>query len=665
MSSIFSNLNASWGTLSTINPGYGTATLSGGAGAMTVDTFVAATSDEQVRWLKSVGGAATIAGGYELALESSVETYQKGVAKKDASGNYVYDTFGRPIIDYSEATRTVEKVAVTQVDGLIPTAGQDEATIPYHNLDGSSSGGGGALNQATAEALFPSIDGLNGTLSESERPAGFDVKAEELTTAETIAAFRRIFNTWHSSYQVEWVNSNLTRLGIGNGVLQIPVSGSPVATYVASVPPPTGGAVSTGDYSSQPAIYQVDTLSKNDFSIMATQDQQRIAGTTAFLAMASSLGLSTERSVVVNAATALRDAVTGYKATNRGNASLPADAQAAFTDQLDLLISRLNKMGVFSPADINAQITEIQTRFTRLAAFYNVADGSFQPANSQSAQNNPATGTYDFWAHVGDGDTIVKLPKNFVSLDNNQTINSGYQVFLQQEKRIRDLSKARAAVADGDGYMNGKKLDAPSMIYYFQNQYNLEKEAKVTAETEEVKQQNAYLKTIAAMQKLINETLAKFKKADEDGKMLLNVNDVNFLQVMGSGSVSAENLETIKIMSMFSKQVNNTQRHPLEVLRNLDRPSFDLTRPETGGGIFGDEWQNWAEQGWDMEQRTHPQWSNYGTQLSELVTLVNQESQLKMNDINSMDRERNRHYDLANSALQKMADLIQSIAQVN
>ncbi|MDO1583176.1 hypothetical protein [Rhizobium oryzicola] len=623
-----------------------------------------------MRWLKSLGSPQTISGGYVLTLETSSETYQKGAARKDASGNYVYDNYGRPVMDYTTQTRTVEKVAITQVEGLIPSAGQKQSTIPYYNLPGSSSGGDGALNRATADALFPVKDGLNTTMPVADRPPGFDVKASDLTTDDAINAFGRIFNTWHSSYQVEWVNANLKAQAITNGVLLLQGATTSI-TYVASVPPPANGTISLGEYSATPRIYQVNTLTKDNFATMPTKDQERIVATEAFKHMASSLGLSVNKQQMIDAANVLRGQVTNYKASNRKFVALPPDAQQAFTDQIDLLISRLDKMSVFSQTDIQSQLTELQTRFNRLAAFFNVSEENWRPGAGQAPLNTQDLSTLptnfsETWLPLGNDNDVIRVPKNVVSLDDNATINSGYNVFLQQEMRIRDMKETRASVAAGDGYMNGKKLDAPSMIYYFQSQYNLEGEAKVTVETEEVKQQNAYLKTISVMQELINKSIAQFQKADEGPKSFAGLGP-DFLdnlakQINSNPPLNEADIQTLKAIFMFSDKSNDAQKNPLEVLRGLSRPRLDLVRgnistgPQNGGYM----WDNASN---DLQSHTHPQWSNYGTQLSELVTLVNQESQLKMNDINSLDRERNRHFDLANSALQKMADLLQNISQ--
>jgi hypothetical protein len=85
----------------------------------------------------------------------------------------------------------------------------------------------------------------------------------------------------------------------------------------------------------------------------------------------------------------------------------------------------------------------------------------------------------------------------------------------------------------------------------------------------------------------------------------------------------------------------------LEKLRGITRPLDDM-------------YENNVNQ---LNEFLKPHWDAFATQLSDTVTLLNQESQIKMNDINSMDKQKNRHFDLANSALSKMNDMIQNIAR--
>jgi hypothetical protein len=56
-------------------------------------------------------------------------------------------------------------------------------------------------------------------------------------------------------------------------------------------------------------------------------------------------------------------------------------------------------------------------------------------------------------------------------------------------------------------------------------------------------------------------------------------------------------------------------------------------------------------------------WEGYGQTLADAVTLLSQDSQIKMNDVNSLDKQKNRHFDLANGALQKLSEILNNIAR--
>ena len=90
-----------------------------------------------------------------------------------------------------------------------------------------------------------------------------------------------------------------------------------------------------------------------------------------------------------------------------------------------------------------------------------------------------------------------------------------------------------------------------------------------------------------------------------------------------------------------------TADHPLEALRNISRPTHDMIHNSNN----------------TQNSFLKTQWEAFGTQLSDAVSLINQNTQIKMNDINSANRQKNRHFDLANNALRKMADTVQSIAR--
>ncbi|MBE7200828.1 MAG: hypothetical protein INR70_23915, partial [Parafilimonas terrae] len=79
-------------------------------------------------------------------------------------------------------------------------------------------------------------------------------------------------------------------------------------------------------------------------------------------------------------------------------------------------------------------------------------------------------------------------------------------------------------------------------------------------------------------------------------------------------------------------------KHPLEKIYNITRGKDD----------FGDKTAN--------------QWGTYGQQLSDRANTLNQQSQVLMNKYNSDTKAKDRFYDMANTALSKMNDAIQKIA---
>lgn len=56
-------------------------------------------------------------------------------------------------------------------------------------------------------------------------------------------------------------------------------------------------------------------------------------------------------------------------------------------------------------------------------------------------------------------------------------------------------------------------------------------------------------------------------------------------------------------------------------------------------------------------------WSGYGTRLSDTVTLINQETQIQMNAISTLEKEKNRYFEMGNNALAKLNEIVQSIAR--
>lgn len=527
--------------------------------------------------------------------------------------------------------------------GVIQRTSGDYEPIPYFELSGSASGTPSSVISTSAEWLFPSLDGVSSKLPVEERPAKFYVDVTTANDADK-AAFLKDFAKWHSAYQLEYLKTHGTNVTVGSQTvkkLDI-VVGTPAARLTAIVSPddPT-------------KFFIVQSLDKAAIARMTLAEQQAIVATgSAFTDIAASLGLSTPTADNMSAAAnktnggSLSGSPTApftvseyvdeliydvYHTTagNRGGSTLPTAATDAFNTQLEILKEQIGNSAIVSQADIKKKVDELRDRFNRLFAFYNVKEET----GIGKAMGNP--------------DTTITVYTNVISLQGDLSgINRGYSVFLAQEQRIAELAEGRMQLVRDGGLFNGKSLDVPYLVYKFQSLYNLSLEAEVVAETEQVNQQNDMLKTYAAIQDIVNRTLSAFPKADDTKK-----------GVLGKTVDETPSLTTdeMKLLSMFESNLGTSggrQRHPMEVLNSINRPMQDFFNSDTGNN-----------ENFDLNQFTHTQWSTFGTRLSETVTLINQNSQIQMNDINSLDKERNRHFELANNALAKMADIIANISR--
>ncbi|MBB3950329.1 hypothetical protein [Aureimonas jatrophae] len=568
--------------------------------------------------------------------------------------------------------------------GLQPTAGMEldlgggrptgsnpkgavdgQIDIPYYHLPGSASGNTGALISAGAEQLFPGIDGITTKLPASTRPA-------EMSTDPTTIADVRLFlegadgkggfNSWHTAYQVEYVN----RWGVGATrpkTLEIPKSTTNAAGQLTTIPLMTA-VLSAGD---PPRLYRVEAITKQDFALMPKADQTAVAATVFFLKYKQTeLNLTTDATDAKAQLTALRTNLNDNLFKTTGTNPTGADVRQVFLDQLAMLETKINGSAVHSKGEINDAVKALSERATRLSTFFdarNKAEGKSPNVNLK----------------VDAGFLTTQFKTNVMSLDGGATVRSGFDVMFQQEKTIRDIARSREVAATGtmlaaDGSRlpvttdpslsngvrvltsgTGKRLDAPTLIYLFQDSYNRQLQAEVAIETEYVKQVNALLKAYAVMQDTVNRTLGAFDKTkDDDGKDIEKALEGFPYAYYYDELTDQREIDARTAILMFDSAGFGAE-HPVETLQKINRPTqqlFSGATPTAGGEAV-------------LASDTHQQWTTYGTRLSDAVTQLNQESQTRMNDINNMDKQRNRHYELANSALAKMNDALQGILRAS
>jgi len=505
----------------------------------------------------------------------------------------------------------------------------DTKEIPYHYLPGSDVGVE-SVNTANAAALFPTY-GIDNPLPPPENDPQFLLdfaKDPDELSAD-------VFLKWHSAYQLEYIATKGTIRPVSDVVIDDQYNSREAVIGI------NGQTITAVLSSDGLRVYIVENLQKRDLATIDRQTQLGISATPAFAELASRFGLISDRNVILNGdpnSTVRNEGINDIKQQILnlfpGDEDLPDgqkpaamglmtyDDREVFMDRINNIITRVNNMQLFSYDDIMKEVREIAKRFERAFYFGQVVDES-SGVGGDSRQ----------WTNV-------------ISTDNGATVKNGYRVFVEQEKKMLELDNARMAIAN-TGMLSGKNLDVPTLVFLLQLHYNLTVEAKSTAEVEEINQQNALLRTYGEMQRLINETTKNFDHG--------NVNDSRALK--GQTGWTLANITSVqeqKILSMF-EDLTSGQLHPLERMKQ------GFTRPRQDMFVNGGEFTTTSNHA--LQAHKKGVWEGYGQTLADAVTLLSQDSQITMNDVNSLDKQKNRHFDLANGALQKLSEILNNIAR--
>lgn len=482
----------------------------------------------------------------------------------------------------------------------LKTPPEDVQPKPYENLPGSDVGIVSEPIVTSVTELFPELDGSTVTLPAASRPDEFGEAPDVLDAAD--------FMKWHSAYQLEYIKSKL------NGASSLAITGGASDINV----------MLSGDGKK---VYIIENLDKTKIARMTLAEQTSLAGIIPFINRLDDLQLSTESEAANSLVQTVIDRI------NNMSTPMGADDKKVFTDQLANMKLQLATMKIFSLSEIKTQVDAIEARFKRAEAFA----GNWESTPRQV---------------IGPGDDdppVYYYQDNVVSLDNGATIARGYQIFIAQEKQLLALQNKRLEIAGLRATPEGERpipgnLDVPTLVYMLQLNYNLQGEAKVAIQTEEINQTNALLKTYAEMQRLVNDTIKEFDvKKQEESRSILGADGDKGPGNIGSAAVFQQN----PVLAMFDKW-HTRQLHPIEELKNVSRVTQEMSA-------------NFANN--TLKEWTKATWDTFGSQLADRVTLINQESQIKMNEVNSLDKQKNRHFDLANNALAKMSEILQNIAR--
>lgn len=201
-----------------------------------------------------------------------------------------------------------------------------------------------------------------------------------------------------------------------------------------------------------------------------------------------------------------------------------------------------------------------------------------------------------------------------------QSLRQAYDAFIREENRIlhadnRTLQLVRLAE------LGVPTLDLPQLIIELQTLFEDIANAEREILTEDTRQHNALLRDFAEMIARLGDTVSAINPAEAENRGFF------------------VGLQTDRVGDMFT--LPDRPLHPVEILNGLtDRPQFNR----------------------DIELR-RDQWENIKNQLTDRVTTLNQNSQLRQNEINQKSSQANRHFEIVSDTIRRLFDLLQTIGR--
>ncbi len=402
-------------------------------------------------------------------------------------------------------------------------------------------------------------------------------------------------------------------------------------------------------------VIHVNQLKVTDIARLPLTDQERLAEIPAFRALfsnplgwwpADAVPASTGRAPPATSAEArarlkkeVLDAfaseVTGaasYQGLVRDTKVTAANIATAypllFLDQIDIIATRIDNMGVFNPDVIVKMIADLKERYERIEKYANVTQPSTVATTGLTASAN--------------------------STDRLASVARALNVFLGAELRLHDIVASSIDIIFSGKYLE-RVVDTPIMVFLFQAQENNSAEAEAQAKSEELNQMKALIGTYTKMQKIINDTLQKFnpvafQEANKDNDKALEKKKLMGVDTVAELKFGADDLA---ILSMFEKllaPLNNNTYLPVESATNAARPSFDfaVSIPVIGNFV-------------PLKEHSQQEWDLFSQSLSKVSKVLSADSQARMDEIDRLSRGKNRNYELASDTLNKMTDILKSI----
>lgn len=418
------------------------------------------------------------------------------------------------------------------------------------------------------------------------------------------------FLSWHQAVQLRYLSEHVNQADLAAGRATIGTGNDRLGVVLAD---------------SGREVIIVNRLSRTTIASLSQAEQQRVATSPVFESLlALPLGLlPNEQFDLAASRTLLRSDIDAKirEIENKHPDFKPREPyntdKEVFIDQLKLIRDSIDDASIFSRSDIAGRVGQIMERFERLFRYYDVRTNRLVPG-------------------VG--------PRDFLTTDNNASINRAYSVLIDQERRIYAIEQSTRQMLEQQGLSSTDSegntvityLDVPTLVAFIQNNQGLKTQAIIAMRTEQLTQLNTLSQAYSEMQRLVNETLKQFVKTGTDANDEKHHLHVNF---------GAASEFTRTVIRMFDS-TSGVSGHPVE-------RDFSATRPLQNLGVGDGTNPN--------VQYTRTQWERFSTQLSDAVTLLN--PQLLTNDINQDNRERTRSTEQASNTVRRQYELVSGIAR--
>jgi hypothetical protein len=372
----------------------------------------------------------------------------------------------------------------------------------------------------------------------------------------------------------------------------------------ASSPPTTIHVVLSSDKSK---VYIMDQLQVSSFASMSDADQSLIAGTSFFTStLQAQLGFVKKSDADQLFTDALTTAGTSGFSLNSppsgGLMKVPDDVNV-FKQELALLQAKVDAGGVYNQNNIQTQIQAILDRFNNASALGSIPTG-FTPTGAFTA--------------------------NADSLDGDQGINRGYKSLMNAENQILQLQNLNKSIATGGTLPSSNQaLDAPGLIAEFMLGQKQISDATNVGLTEMINQQNNTLAAYTTMEQLVSQTIATIDPSNNTATATLS-----------TGSLTVQQWQALSMFNSGTAGGAPFNPNPIEKINSVSRPTQDMTAAYNS-----------------------TEWNQLNTRLQDSVTLIQQGAQIATNNITTKQQEGDQEFALANNALAKANDLMQTIGR--